>query len=166
MKSGQTNNKQGFTIIEVLMVLGIAGLIFAIVFTALPRARISSRDGERKQALSTILSEVEQYGANNRGKYPVNGTGLRTIVNANLDGANFRDPKNKTTYSSRIYNNNAGFTVTLPDTAGAEGTIIYAVGAECDPTPAGNDYLDGTGFSRTYAAVIRLERGAYCQDSK
>ena len=38
------DNKKGFTIIEVVLVLAIAGLIFAMVFIALPALQRSQRD--------------------------------------------------------------------------------------------------------------------------
>ena len=40
------SNKKGFTIIEVVLVLAIAGLIFLMVFIALP-AQYSARTGYR-----------------------------------------------------------------------------------------------------------------------
>ena len=42
------DNKKGFTIIEVVLVLAIAGLIFAMVFIALPALQRSQHDQSRK----------------------------------------------------------------------------------------------------------------------
>lgn len=65
-----TNSKKGFTIIEVVLVLAIAGLIFLMVFLALPAMQASQRDTERRNALSLFASQLTQYSANNRGKVP------------------------------------------------------------------------------------------------
>ena len=43
-----TGDKGGFTIIEVVLVLAIAGLIFLMVFIALPALQRSQRDTERR----------------------------------------------------------------------------------------------------------------------
>lgn len=68
MNSKQTN--KGFTIIEVVLVLAIAGLIFLMVFVALPALQAGQRDTARKNDASTILSAVNTYAAGNRGAFP------------------------------------------------------------------------------------------------
>lgn len=75
-----TNSKKGFTIIEVVLVLAIAGLIFLMVFLALPAMQASQRDTQRRNDLSLFASQLTQYSANNRGKVPTvtNGSGSAT----------------------------------------------------------------------------------------
>ena len=46
----QANERGGFTIIEVVLVLAIAGLIFLMVFIALPTLQRSQRDTQRRKA--------------------------------------------------------------------------------------------------------------------
>ena len=72
MNSINKNNKKGFTIIEVVLVLAIAGLIFLMVFLALPALQRSQRDTQRKNDLSRILAAVNEYRAANKGKLPSN----------------------------------------------------------------------------------------------
>ena len=64
------NTKKGFTIIEVVLVLAIAGLIFLMVFIALPALQRNQRDTQRKNDLSRIQSAVNSYQANSKGKIP------------------------------------------------------------------------------------------------
>lgn len=59
------NNKEGFTIIEVVLVLAIAGLIFLMVFVALPALQRSQRDTQRRQDVAALVSAVVRYGTNN-----------------------------------------------------------------------------------------------------
>lgn len=66
------NNKNGFTIIEVVLVLAIAGLIFLMVFIALPALQRSQRNTRRRQDMARILSSLNDYQANNNGKMPGN----------------------------------------------------------------------------------------------
>lgn len=66
----QKNNPlpKGFTIIEVVLVLTIAGLIFLMVFIALPALQRSQRDAQRKQDMARVITAVEQRRMNNRGR--------------------------------------------------------------------------------------------------
>lgn len=64
------NNKKGFTIIEVVLVLAIAGLIFLMVFIALPALQRSQRNTRRRQDMARILSAVNDYQANNNNQTP------------------------------------------------------------------------------------------------
>lgn len=59
----------GFTIIEVVLVLAIAGLIFLMVFLALPTLQRSQRDTQRKQIISKIVAILEESRTNNKGNY-------------------------------------------------------------------------------------------------
>ena len=45
----RSSQAEGFTIIEVVLVLAIAGLIFLMVFVALPALQRSQRDTQRKK---------------------------------------------------------------------------------------------------------------------
>lgn len=61
---------KGFTIIEVVLVLAIAGLIFLMVFIALPALQRSQRDTQRKNDLSRAITALTSYQSNNRGGVP------------------------------------------------------------------------------------------------
>ena len=62
--------KPGFTIIEVVLVLAIAGLIFLMVFIALPALQRSQRDTARKNDVGRFLAAIQAYQANNRNRLP------------------------------------------------------------------------------------------------
>lgn len=74
---------RGFTIIEVLIVLAIAGLILLIVFFAVPSLQRTNRNYQRKNATNYVAGELISYNAL-RGKYPLSGT-----TAASDDRANF-----------------------------------------------------------------------------
>lgn len=61
---------EGFTIIEVLIVLAIAGLILLVVFLAVPALQRNSRNTQRKQDVGALLSAVTEWSNNNNGKLP------------------------------------------------------------------------------------------------
>jgi prepilin-type N-terminal cleavage/methylation domain-containing protein len=73
---------EGFTIIEVLIVLAIAALILLIVFLAVPALQRNSRNNAIKNDASNLLAAVNDYVANNSGKLPtvVSGSGTGTIT--------------------------------------------------------------------------------------
>ena len=145
--------KEGFTIIEVVLVLAIAGLIFLVVFLALPALQRSQRDTARKNDLGRFMSQISSYQSNNRGAVPANADLAATFVPAYLtmSGAEtFADPQ-KDDYT---YATGAG-TPTV-------GTIQYAVGGRC----GANGAVAVSGNNRQIAASVGLEGGgAYCQQN-
>ncbi|RYC75019.1 type II secretion system protein [Candidatus Nanosyncoccus alces] len=70
MKKGELKKKTGFTIIEVSLVLAIAGLIFLMVFIALPQLQRQQRDSRRRDDILSFLETVKKYQTNNRGALP------------------------------------------------------------------------------------------------
>ena len=71
MEKGELEQKQGFTIIEVVLVLAIAGLIFLMTFLALPALNRTQRDARRRDDISILLRKIKDYQTNNRGALPV-----------------------------------------------------------------------------------------------
>jgi prepilin-type N-terminal cleavage/methylation domain-containing protein len=63
-------NKDGFTIIEVLIVLAIAALILVIVFLAVPALQKSARNTQRRTDVSAIVTAVSNYISDNNGNVP------------------------------------------------------------------------------------------------
>ncbi len=58
--------QQGFTIIEVVLVLAIAALIFLMIFVALPALQASQRDTARKNDASIVSSAVTKFTSSER----------------------------------------------------------------------------------------------------
>ena len=58
------SEREGFTIIEVVLVLAIAGLIFLMVFVALPALQRSQRDTARRNDMSRVDTSLVQYQTN------------------------------------------------------------------------------------------------------
>jgi prepilin-type N-terminal cleavage/methylation domain-containing protein len=63
------SNPRGFTIVETLIALAIAGLIMVIVFIAISEAQVSIRDSHRKAYARTVFQALEEFNKNN-GKFP------------------------------------------------------------------------------------------------
>lgn len=147
------NTKQqakGFTIIEVVLVLAIAGLIFLMVFTALPALQRSQRDTARKSDVGTVASAVTNYTGNNRGNFP---------TTAQI-----------TSYASGISSNTTSVVVgpaARTTVAPTDGTITVTQRSTCGASATTSQTL-GSGTTRQFTVVTKLEsgNGAYfCQDS-
>ena len=81
-----TKNKKGFTIIEVVLVLAIAGLIFLMVFIALPALQRSQRNTQREDDISRFLTAANDFQTNNNGKTPfTDGKVNDNFVNRYID---------------------------------------------------------------------------------
>ncbi|MBQ3436827.1 type II secretion system protein [Candidatus Saccharibacteria bacterium] len=86
MAKDNINSKKGFTIIEVVLVLAIAGLIFLMVFVALPALQRSQRDTARRNDLARVDTSLVQYQTNNQGtnngsNLPYDSTPYRAYTN-------------------------------------------------------------------------------------
>ncbi len=86
MTKKNTGEVGGFTIIEVVLVLAIAGLIFLMVFIALPNLQRSQRDTQRRSDLGKMSSAISQYQTNNNGRLPgsTEGDGLAPEEDADV----------------------------------------------------------------------------------
>lgn len=62
--------RKGFTIIEVVLVLAIAALIILMVFIAWPALQRTQRDQARKSDVALIGSTISTFKSNNKGKLP------------------------------------------------------------------------------------------------
>ena len=115
----KNNNKSGFTIIEVVLVLAIAGLIFLMVFIALPALQRSQRDAQRKNDLVKIKDAIDRYKTNNKGKLP--------FLERDVGIINYRwsnDQRGKNFLSNYVDENNQY----LLDPSGSE-YVFYYIGA-------------------------------------
>ena len=81
------NLYQGFTIIEVILVLAIAGLIFLMVFLALPALQRSRRNEQRKRDMGEIAGAIQNYRSANKGKMPESFENIKPYIRHDM-----RDP--------------------------------------------------------------------------
>jgi len=61
MATSQYSRSRGFTILEVLLVLSVAGLIIIIVFATVPALQRNSRNSQRKRDLGRYYAALEEY---------------------------------------------------------------------------------------------------------
>lgn len=66
---GSKSAGEGFTLVELLIVIAIIGLVSVLAMTAVRNARIRARDAKRKGDIKQIHTALELY-YNNRQTYP------------------------------------------------------------------------------------------------
>ncbi len=64
-------NQSAFTIIEVLIVLAIAGLIMVAVFTAVPALQRNGANTTKRSDAAKVLGAVAEFVSNNNGRVPI-----------------------------------------------------------------------------------------------
>lgn len=149
---------KGFTIIEVVLVLAIAGLIFLMVFIALPALQAGQRDTARKNDVGVVASAVNSYVSNNKGQYPSSNALLQS----------YAGDVSTNTVSSQITIAARG---TSTSVTVADGDVKVITGAQCDApgaTGASAAHTISAGTTRQFVVVTRLEANggtAFCQDS-
>lgn len=160
-----TTRKQGFTIIEVVLVLAIAGLIFLMVFIALPALQRNQRDTQRKNDMGRLSSAIVNYTNSNRGSLPTDYSAFETQY-LTTGGDSFVDPagapsgSNATTYTFTAADNadlaGSGQT-SAKNYANSQNTIYYTPGYICGDTSS----TVASGGSRKVAFRMALEGGGY-----
>jgi prepilin-type N-terminal cleavage/methylation domain-containing protein len=151
--------KKGFTIIEVVLVLAIAGLIFLMVFIALPALQRSQRDGQRDQDLSRVQTAIQAYQTNNRSNIPTADTATLTSFTTRymkVNGEEFKDPSGKD-YQIVPQPSLAAITGTSDASNSAQAVVrvYYTTGATCGTDGA----LTGGQGSRKASVRLVLEGG-------
>jgi prepilin-type N-terminal cleavage/methylation domain-containing protein len=68
--------EQGFTLVEIMIVVAIIALLAAIAIPNLFHARMSSNDALAKATLRAISTAAESFSTSNGGNYPGNETSL------------------------------------------------------------------------------------------
>ncbi len=88
---------KGFTLIEIVLVLAIAGLLLVIIFLAVSGAQRSRRDSQRKNDNARLMAQIEAYAGNNGGVYPTTAAALTPYI-----PTNFNDPTSGTAYNVTV----------------------------------------------------------------
>jgi type IV pilus assembly protein PilA len=153
--------QEGFTLIEVMIVLAIAGLILLVVFLAVPALQRNARNTTRREDAGNILAAVNEYVSNNNGSLPtgVSGSGQNLTVGSGTGVNTVPVPMGYYTYSA------TNITVTAQGTYGTTNnttvdTVAIVTAASCN----GND--PAAGSSRAVVILYTVEPTAkQCRQS-
>lgn len=138
------NRKQeGFTIIEVLIVLAIAGLIMLIVFLAVPALQRNSRNTSLKNDASAIGGAVAEFVTNNNGVMPATVTKTDAVVTISKTGTGVVAAEGRVNGSTDV-----STTTSALSNIGA-GQVRVRFGAKCDASTS----------TRATAIYYAIEKG-------
>lgn len=161
LTTSSSKSQKGFTIIEVMIVLAIAGLILLIVFLAVPALQRNARNTQRKNDAAGILGAVSSYIANNNGNPPGNvGTGSganelkicgTSCTTGNTELAKLGFYRTQPTMDISFAKAPVGFP---PET-----NLVILVGYKC-PAAAGTAPTPAERSGRTAVALFALESGS------
>lgn len=170
MAKDNINNKQGFTIIEVVLVLAIAGLIFLMVFVALPALQRSQRDTARRNDIARVDTSLTQYQTNHQNSPTTLPTGTSTWTptdDEQKNGTITCSSNNEACKFVRDYMNSG--------TTGKEGQAKKNEFKDPDGTfysmniaEQGNDAFVYSNGGKPYEMdhVVYIRTGAKCDDDK
>lgn len=136
--------EKGFTIIEVVLVLAIAALIFLMIFIALPALQRGQRDTARRNDANAVVGAIGTWKSNHRGSLPDLG-----------DSDTLSEFRNNYVKQLNQYSRNS--VVELTGTDAADPTINQVqvrTGRSC-PSDGGSGA--GAGSSRSAQVYVRLE---------
>jgi prepilin-type N-terminal cleavage/methylation domain-containing protein len=150
-KSVLTEKKQGFTIIEVVIVLVIGAIIMLMVFLIVPYLQRTQRDARRQQAARSYITAAEQWATNHQGNYPANAAEGQAVVDDYIDGNEIDEP---TTNNPMVI----AFNVGQP----AQGTLNYRTNAQCGAGANANRSVAGGGNGRIAVTVFQENGVSFC----
>jgi prepilin-type N-terminal cleavage/methylation domain-containing protein len=168
----QKNKTSGFTIIEVMIVLAIAGLILLIVFLAVPALQRNSRNTQRKNDVAALLAGVSEFVNNNNGTLPTSAAFANGAVTFGCGGGTCTTSEAKVGYFNRgigaatgQVNMLAAYAGSGPYTTAANDRVTIDPAAGCAATNA-----SVAGSARQLAAIYEVESGTgsyagACQES-
>ena len=165
--SEKEKSTAGFTIIEIMIVLAIAGLILLIVFLAVPALQRSARNTQRKNDVSAIAAAAANYISNNNGTIPTalgndaDGVSVDLCIVGGCPGANTnKEPAKLGYYTQGKVSFSPGPTPTSPTT----DTVVIVPGYSC-PTGGGISLSAANTSPRSEAILYELEPASFeCQE--
>jgi prepilin-type N-terminal cleavage/methylation domain-containing protein len=161
------SKKEGFTIIEVLIVLAIAALILLIVFLAVPALQRNSRNTQRKSDISAMLGAISEFVSNNSGVVPTAACSVSGADYKMVTGTCAASTGTEARFKLGYYTVAPTVQTTAVTTAPTTDVVIIATGNKCAAT-AGQTTTTGAA-ARGIAAVYTVESGntlsATCQES-
>ena len=133
-KNLKKKQEEGFTIIEVLIVLAIAGLILVVVLIAIPQLQRNQRNSARQNDASRVGTSVSNWVSNNNG----------AVIPAGQAG--------EAAFLEDVANDLGGLSQYVIVADNANGTLLAAAGAADVDAPVAD-------FTR-----IQIVSGAQCDD--
>lgn len=155
----------GFTIIEIVLVLAIASIIFLIIFLVVPAAQRAARDQQRKSDLGQLVAAIEEWRLNHPGQH------IDTPEEMDQLMASFseyhKEPKTGEPYDYEIRGQGEEHISVLPPIGKIVFTVAHVCGTDSHtPTFVTIDPIK-LHYVRIYSVLLKLESSSdvYCLDN-
>ncbi|MEK7594129.1 MAG: prepilin-type N-terminal cleavage/methylation domain-containing protein [Patescibacteria group bacterium] len=136
-KLQQQKSSEGFTIIEVMIVLAIAGLIILIVLLAVPALQRNGRNTAIKNDASAVASSITTFAADNDGKTPAVADFAQVGSTLTVGAATTSQSEAKVQGGTTVTTPAVAVT---PATAITPGTIVIVKGRDCSDKASGRAF--------------------------
>jgi len=134
-QNSRNDKVNGFTLLELLVVIGIIGIIMALATVAYSATQKSGRDARRRQDVAAVQNSLEQYYAANGYVYPEGDCSLASV---HLKGVWPTDPGSATVtpYSGASACTQTAYCICAKLESGLNSG--NSINQECDFSTAGN----------------------------
>ena len=154
----------GFTIVETMIVLAIAGLILLIVLLAIPALTRNSHNNQRKQDVQAILEAVSHYELNNSGSMPGTGGDCSFLQYSKLTSYDRTQvkcipPDSPTNSGVNVYSETASTTPSSEQITNLDVVSVYNY-RKCSTSSPGSSTNKGAGYSDIVALYAIETSGA------
>ena len=148
----KNSRSEGFTIIEVMIVLAIAALILLIVLLAVPALQRNSRNTAIKNDASAVVGGVSEYQSNNDGASPDTSGSSCSTGSVSLAKSGGVASKPKIQGNTGATCNQSGAQTITP----TPGNLTIVFGAKCPDTTSGTS-VTTLANTRSVAVIYALE---------
>ncbi len=164
----KSKNNSGFTIVETMIVLAIAGLILAIVLLAVPALQRASQNSNIKSDAEAIASAINNYESNNTGQIP---TGVSIKAGSNqvvVTGSGSVNSQATVQASDTIQfqNSTSGYLAPTYSTASlmdvSPNHLVIDAGYQCSTTPSAQLTPSASSIAIFYPIVTGSGGGIGC----
>lgn len=167
-------DSQGFTLIEVVLVLAIGGLIFLLAFLAYNQVARNRKESQRRQHARQVMTEIENYMLNSNGQTPCYDSGTwgcasatwTSFVHGHYYKLNLKDPDTGAApgiLGWRGVDHYMNLSSWLATSTQPVGTIGYSIKAQCEN---GNLNTKEIYTESEYGVIVKLAEGkTFCVDN-
>ena len=153
MLTKMRKKSDGFTIVEVMIVLAIGALILLVVLLAVPALNRSKRNTQRKEDVSALLGGINEYITNNAGSLPPDAASITSLAKLS-----YYDPSTEVNYATS--------TTAVTTAPGTDPNVVYIrTYAKCNGNAVATSGATRRNVIAYYFVETATSTSAICQET-